>query len=142
MVVILLILIVLVLLFGAGAVKGWLRGLALHVVGGGILVALFVTLKLWLGGDGVRTVLWIVVGLCIVMAIAKAVWLADEKQVARDNSPAARAARQRATDEAWARWEEENRKPEVKLSNHRPTKVEKKRRRTAYRRSLGATTNE
>lgn len=59
MIIFLLILIVLILLFGAGVVKGWIKGLLTFVLGGVLAVALLVWLANILGEDGAMIALGI-----------------------------------------------------------------------------------
>jgi len=69
----LLVLIVLILLFGAGVVKGWLANLLGAVLGFAVLAALIVTIESQLGEEAFLYVLWAIGGFFMALWFASKV---------------------------------------------------------------------
>ncbi|HEY0113058.1 MAG TPA: hypothetical protein VGB59_07870 [Allosphingosinicella sp.] len=122
MIVALLVVIVLILLFGAAAVKGWIANVVGFACGGvAILIAL-----LWLGSffgqDGVRYVLWTTMGLMLLLALLGMAFAPKKPDLPPSTRPRARPlrkhaalaprapspqqqkAREKALDKVWSRY--------------------------------------
>lgn len=69
MIVALLVLIVLILLFGAGVVKGWIANAVTLGCGGLAIVAALLWLGSFFGENGVQYVLWTVIGIMLLLAL-------------------------------------------------------------------------
>lgn len=80
MIVALLILIFLILLFGAGVVKGWLANLAGAIVAGILVVAGFLTVSALVGPDNMWKVVTGVGAVFLALAIGGKVWIAYEDE--------------------------------------------------------------
>jgi len=80
-IVFLLLIIVAILLFGAGAIRGWLRGAALLIFGGAIAVAVLVFLASWLGEGGAMIAL--VIGALAFAALG--IWASPKNEAEREH---------------------------------------------------------
>lgn len=69
MIVALLVLIVLILLFGAGVVKGWIANAVTLGCGGLAIMAALLWLGSFFGENGVQYVLWTVIGIMLLLAL-------------------------------------------------------------------------
>ena len=66
----LLVLIILILLFGAAAVKGWIRGAMLLLIGG----TLFVTIFVWLASAWGQDIVFVGLGIFAVVLLGLSIW--------------------------------------------------------------------
>jgi apolipoprotein N-acyltransferase len=97
MVVALLVLIVLVLLFGAAAVKGWIKSALVWVLGFAVICTAIIWLGSFLGEDGF---LYVVLGIgAFMLAFAALGWVLSEIEKRRANAVATEIERKRARKE-------------------------------------------
>lgn len=125
MIVALLILIVLILLFGAAAVKGWIGSIAATVASGVALILIFTVVIVWVGKDNVDLLVGIIIGVLLILGVwAK---LADQP-----TEPINRPAERSISETRQARIEKEH--DMIFRNPTYLTKEEKKSRRNEYKR--------
>jgi len=78
MVVAILVVIALILLFGAGVVKGWLANLFGLGCGGLVILAALLWLGSFFGENGFTYIVWTICGILALLAIAAAIFQANE----------------------------------------------------------------
>jgi hypothetical protein len=128
MIVALMILIVLILLFGAAAVKGWIGSIAATVLSGVAIVLVFTLTTIAVGKDNVDILIGVVIGALLIVGI----WAKIAEREAQSARPSEPPTARSISEARQARIKQEH------LAMFRnPTylsKLEKKRRKDDYKR--------